>query len=54
MLPHMYIIVSNYSAVVGMYTVTCLTAWNIGNIKHVWLVSRKSLDWIFVCQWGIW
>jgi hypothetical protein len=27
-----YIIVSNYSAVAGMYTVTCLTARNMDNI----------------------
>jgi hypothetical protein len=40
----MYIIVSKYSAAVGMYTVTCLTAWNITNIKNICLVSRKSLE----------
>ena len=44
MLQYVYNIVSNYSAVVGMYTVTCLTEWNVGDFKNVGLVSRKSLD----------
>ena len=35
MSPYLYIIVSNYSAAVGIYTVTCLTAWNVGNIKNI-------------------
>jgi hypothetical protein len=34
-LPRLYIIVSNYSVVVGIYMMTCLTVWNINKFKFV-------------------
>jgi hypothetical protein len=39
----LYIIVSSYSAVVGIYMVTCLTARNMNNFKSTLHFTESSL-----------
>jgi len=39
----LYIVASNYSAVVGVYIVTCLTAWNLDIFKFLFQFVNTKL-----------